>query len=118
VFCVLIINDYLVFVFACVCEREREREICFFLFPFFGFQLLHYGQRNVFGAGPSFLIIHFVSYYSFFFRFSITGNETYSELFWMLVNDHDYATNTLNLKIDSVTDENHSDNEMMYILFV
>jgi hypothetical protein len=49
--------------------------------------------------------------------YSITGNETYATLFWSLVNDHDYIVNTLNAKIDSVTDENHSDTELLYLTY-
>ncbi len=39
--------------------------------------------------------------------YSITGNATYHDLFWSLVNDHQYDKNTGNVKIDSTTDENH-----------
>jgi hypothetical protein len=37
--------------------------------------------------------------------YSISGNETYRDVFWDLINNHGYAENALNTKIDSAYDE-------------
>ncbi len=49
--------------------------------------------------------------------YSITGNKKYKNTFWTLVNDHDYVANTINVKIDSAIDENHSDTELLMLSF-
>ena len=49
--------------------------------------------------------------------YSITGKSIYKETFWYLINEHDYAYNILNVKIDSYVDENHSDTNLVMLAF-
>jgi hypothetical protein len=49
--------------------------------------------------------------------YSITGNKKYKEQYDVLVNHHNYHVNTFNIKIDSAIDENHSDNELIWLAY-
>jgi hypothetical protein len=49
--------------------------------------------------------------------YSITGKDIYYNQFWDLVKNHNYVANTLNVKIDSALDENHSDSELIYLAY-
>lgn len=49
--------------------------------------------------------------------YSVTGDEKYKKQYWVLVNDHKYIVNTLNVKIDSTLDENHSDTELIMLAY-
>ena len=49
--------------------------------------------------------------------YSVTGTQKYADQFWELVNDHKYVQNTLNVKIDSAIDENHSDTELIMLSY-
>ena len=49
--------------------------------------------------------------------YSITGNQKYHAKFWELVNEHKYVQNTVNVKIDSALDENHSDTELIMLAY-
>jgi len=49
--------------------------------------------------------------------YSVTGKEKYREQYWVLVNEHKYVLNTLNAKIDSSVDENHSDTELIMLAY-
>lgn len=49
--------------------------------------------------------------------YSITGKDIYYNQFWELVKNHNYVANTLNVKIDSALDENHSDTELIYLAY-
>ena len=49
--------------------------------------------------------------------YSITGKEIYRDTYWTLVNDHGYVNNAMNVKIDSVVDENHSDTELIFLAY-
>ena len=49
--------------------------------------------------------------------YSVTGTQKYADKFWELVNDHKYVQNTLNVKIDSAIDENHSDTELIMLAY-
>jgi hypothetical protein len=49
--------------------------------------------------------------------YSITGKEKYQDLYWELVNEHKYIQNTFNVKIDSAVDENHSDTELIMLIY-
>ena len=48
---------------------------------------------------------------------SLTGQDRYREAFWMLVNDHGYAKNAMHVRVDSTTDENHSDTELVFLAY-
>ena len=49
--------------------------------------------------------------------YSLTGKELYSEAFWTLARRFDYVRNAMNVKLDSVTDENHSDTELIFLAY-
>ena len=49
--------------------------------------------------------------------YSLTGKSIYSETFWNMVLKHDYARNAINVKFDSVVDENHSDTELIMLAY-
>jgi hypothetical protein len=49
--------------------------------------------------------------------YSITGKRVYYDQYWDLVNNHRYVENTFNVKIDSAVDENHSDNELIWLSY-
>ncbi|MBT5084915.1 MAG: hypothetical protein HOM72_04235 [Actinobacteria bacterium] len=49
--------------------------------------------------------------------YSVTGKEKYLNTFNDLVNKHKYYQNTMNVKIDSNIDENHSDTELIQLAY-
>ena len=49
--------------------------------------------------------------------YSMSGNQIYKTTFWTLVNDHGYARNAMNVKLDSSVDENHSDTELIFLAY-
>jgi hypothetical protein len=65
----------------------------------------HYSERGTNSVG---ILAYTASAYS------ITHDEKYKKTFWDLAVNHDYLSNALNGKIDSPTEDNHSDNELFF----
>ena len=49
--------------------------------------------------------------------YSMSGNQIYKDTFWTLANEHGYARNAMNVKLDSSVDENHSDTELIFLAY-
>lgn len=49
--------------------------------------------------------------------YSVTGKQKYKDTYNDLVTKHKYVQNTINVKIDSIVDENHSDTELIMLAY-
>lgn len=65
----------------------------------------HYSERGTNSVG---ILAYTASAYS------VTGDVKYKDTFWELGIKHGYIRNSLNAKIDSPEEDNHSDNELLF----
>lgn len=68
----------------------------------------HYSER---GGNSVEILAYLASAYS------VTKDDRYKEGFWDLALNHGYIYNTQNAKVDSPDEDNHSDNELIYMAY-
>jgi hypothetical protein len=68
----------------------------------------HYSERGPNSIG---ILSYLVSAYS------VTADAKYKDTFWHLALEHDYLRNAVNGKLDNPSEDNHSDNELIFQMY-